>query len=265
MAVVCTPNAFWLSRLRVALLALLLGSGLLLQPHQGRAAVNGYGPDRYDAQVTYGQGVYFAPPDLTLYSQPALTAPVVATYQWQADQSPQTVYAAHLQKPVLARSIFLAFYPQLNVAMVPVVGENGQGWVEVVANSATGETAWAPLRSEWAASAQQDLPTHFGVFQTWFEYMKLNARTHGIYWLKGVDHYDKAVRMKPEDSAKLVPLFAIKDMRVLHARGNWLLVEVMDLNRQRPMGWVRWRTDDGKLMVFTNLDGVQRVEVPGMR
>jgi len=89
-----------------------------------------------------------------------------------------------------------------------------------------------------------------------------NARAHGIYWLDGVAAYDRALRQNPDDGAKLVPMTVIKDMRVLHARGNWLLVEATDINRQRPIGWIRWRTDAGELLVFTNLAGGRHVVVP---
>jgi hypothetical protein len=43
-------------------------------------------------------------------------------------------------------------------------------------------------------------------------------------------------------------------MKVRHLRGNWLLVEALDFENNTPIGWIRWRDDDGNLMVFPNIN-----------
>jgi hypothetical protein len=33
------------------------------------------------------------------------------------------------------------------------------------------------------------------------------------------------------------------------------LVEVLDFERNMPIGWIRWRDEDGNLLAFPNLSG----------
>jgi hypothetical protein len=240
----------------------LLGLALGLVMPLASWAVEGFGPQATNRGTTFGQGVYFAGHTVTLYSAPSLTAPVLDTWQWQTQQSDRTIRSVNAQKPIDAGSHFLAFYPGLDVAMLAVVSEAENGWVEVATTVDGKTTAWLPLREQWPAPQQTGEAVHAGVYQSWLQFIKLNARSHGIYWLTGVSHYDRALRQNPDDRAKLIPMTIIKDLRVLHARGNWLLVEATDINRSRPIGWVRWRTDDGQLLVFANFSGDKQITLP---
>ncbi|MCE3234956.1 MAG: hypothetical protein K0Q50_1136 [Vampirovibrio sp.] len=245
-------------------------SSLFSAPAQ--AQVNGYGfaPQRYKAGYTYGNGVYFAPYEFTIYTQPDETAPMVGTFRWSrqtAGNSVDVTLANGDRHAVYADHLFFCFYPQWDVAMMAVVGDDDKGWVEIVYDQASKKTGWVRLkdapqqtasatpRKETLASLETGEPAHFGVYETWLEFMKLNAKPSGIYWLSGVKDYHRSVRSTDSDDAKLIPVTIIRDLKVRHVRGNWLLVEVLDFERNMPIGWVRWRDDDGNLMVFPNISG----------
>ncbi len=236
-----------------------------------QAAGNGYGfaPQRYQSGYSYGNGIFFAPYAFTLYSEPKAGAEPIGAIRWSRKTSGNNIEwisPAGDRHAIYADHTFFCFYPLLDVAMMAVTSDTDDGWVEVIYDQASGKTGWVQTRLQpepaaSPASAQSGSkmaaaePAHFGVYQTWQEFMKLNAKAHGIYWLTGVKEYYRSIRSSDTDEAKLIPVTIIRDLKVKHVRGNWLLVEVLDFERNTPIGWVRWRDDDGKLMVFPNLSG----------
>ncbi len=268
------PHKFLMAlALAVALLSGAAGLALLY-PTAAMAQVNGFGfaPQRYKEGYTYGNGVYFAPYRFTLYSSPSEAAPVIEEVSWgrrTASNSINIIAPNGERHASYADHMFLCFYPQADVAMLAVMGDDGNGWVEVMYDQASHKTGWVRLKetpktasageqvskAETLAPLDMGEPAHFGVYQTWLEFMKLNAKASGIYWLSGVKEYNRSVRTADADDAKMVPVTIIRDLKVRHVRGNWLLVEVLDFERNTPIGWVRWRDDDGNLMVFPNISG----------
>lgn len=282
------PHAF--TRLKTLVASLLTGSllGIPLLPTNlplvglksslsagvamAEPTTSGYGPQRYHDGLQYGTGVYFAPYRFTVYSQPDEKSPVIAEYRWSRQSGIGDVaYTTPNGGPqgTSAENVFICFYPGLDVAMMPVLSENGQGWAEVVYNQSTKKSGWVRLKpaatetdqtenksatanKETTATASAE-PNHFGVYQTWLEFMKLNARTYGIYWLSGVSSYNRSLRTKNEDTATLLQVTLMRSIKVRFVRGNWLLVEALDFEHNTPIGWVRWRDDDGNLMVFPNV------------
>lgn len=246
---------------------------MVLLPPSAQAQVNGYGfaPQRYNAGYTYGNGVYFAPYTFKLYTKPDETAPMIGEFHWgrkTTGNSVDVLTAKGDRYAVYADHLFFCFYPQWDVAMMAVVGDDGNGWVEVVYDQSNKKTGWVKLKdspkqtatasdTSTLAPIASNEPAHFGVYETWLEFMKLNAKPSGIYWLSGVKEYNRSIRTSDADDAKLIPVTIIRDLKVRHVRGNWLLVEVLDFERNMPIGWVRWRDDDGNLMVFPNISGQQ--------
>jgi hypothetical protein len=217
----------------------------------------GYAPQLYKNQYTYGQGVYFAPFELKIYAQPSETASLVEHFRWGHGSNSRALVSQIRNAVVTVDKVFISYYPSLDVAMMAVLSENEDGWAEVVYDHDHQRTGWVKLRHSGEAPSPEDetWPLHFGRFQTWQDYMKLNAKANGIYWLNGVSQYDRMIRTAPEDGAKALELTVIKRLKVKHIRGNWMLVEVLDFENQTPLGWVRWRDEAGRLMVFTNLSG----------
>lgn len=278
-------NCSW----RLALIALLITSFCLeavVFPPPAQAQLSGYGfaPRGYKDGVNYGNGIYFAPYVFSLYTEPNERSPLIGEFHWsrKTNSNNITVNTADAERhSIAADHVFFCFYPQLDVAMMAVAGENGEGWVEVVYDQARKKTGWvhlkdsplkdsSPVSQSQASLSKQTLapvdtgePIHFGVYQTWLEFMKLNAKSNGIYWMSGVKEYNRAIKSSDADDAKIIPVTIIRDMKVKHLRGNWLLVEVLDFENNTPIGWIRWRDDDGNLMVFPNINKQYRPVVMG--
>jgi hypothetical protein len=232
------------------------------EPVLARSSGFGYGPQQYKSGYAYGNGIYFAPYDFTVYEQPDVSSALIGQFHWSrrtqtnaiqmtnASGNPQSVYADH---------VFFCFYPELDVAMMAVTGDSEDGdWIEVIYDQSKKRTGWINLKrpsAEKLEMASAEKPKHFGVYQTWQDFMKLNAKTSGIYWLSGVTEYQRSVRQSDADEAKFIPVTVIRQLKVKHIRGNWLLVQVVDFERNTPIGWVRWRDEDGNLLVFPNISG----------
>ena len=269
-------------------LSLLLLTGTCLEavcfpaPAQAQLSSYGFAPQLYKDGVNYGNGIYFAPYVFSIFSQPDEHSPLIGEFHWsqKTHSNSISVNTAHAERRSLsADQVFFSFYPQLDVAMMAVIGENGEGWVEVIYDQAHKKSGWVRLKDQpepnlaslkpKAQAATSDPsqnaltplndsspgdPPHFGVYQTWAEFMKLNTKANGIYWLNGVKEYNRTIRSSDTDDAKLIPVTIIRHMKVKHLRGNWLLVEVLDFENNTPIGWIRWRDDDGNLMAFPNIN-----------
>ena len=257
--------------LAAALLGGLWLTGGALHPAQAASFNYGFAPQKYKEGDTYGNGVFFAPYRFTLYTKPDEHSPKIGEFRWSHDSQSNTLDVVddkgehHIAS---ANRVFFCFYPQLDVAMMAVIGDDESGWVEVVYDQGSQKSGCVRLKdapeaantknSEAVAATGTSEPEHFGIYQTWLEFMKLNSKASGVYWLSGVTQYNRSIRSADADDAKMVSVTIIRDIKVKHVRGNWLLVEVLDFERNTPLGWVRWRDDDGNLMVFPNLTQQRR-------
>jgi hypothetical protein len=186
-------------------------------------------------------GVVAVTTGIQLYTAPKLTAPIVEAFTWQPTDG-DTVFSTVQQTPLSANQLFLAFYPKYQLALLPVLDEQADGWVEVALPTVATGKAWLP-------------PTNKTTLYVWQDFIRLYTKNFGFQWLVGVPTYDRSVRLKPEDAAPLTPVSIVQGIKVLHVRGNWMLVELRDLGAEHPIGWLRWRDEQGNLMVWPNFSG----------
>lgn len=290
------PNQ-WARHLGALLTALLLMlcAVCLVIPAASARPINGFGPSAYKNGATYGNGIYFAPYHITVYQTPSENSPVVEDLVWSHNGDSLSLYSRIQNRRINASSVFISFYPQNDVAMMAVLGDANNQWVEVVYDQRTQASGWVhlniPIEPEMTASQSEagkqtsatevssgktaadespelitqdgprldalpgsaDNPAHFGTYQPWVSFMKYNAKAYGIYWLSGVTDYYRSLRTSDDDKAPFIKVTVIRDLRVRHIRGNWLLVEALDFQRNTPIGWVRWRDNNGNILVFPNI------------
>ena len=74
------------------------------------------------------------------------------------------------------------------------------------------------------------------------------GKKHGLYLL---DDSNKNLYSKAEDGAQVVDSFKYaKYIEPWFVNGNFLMVKIIDYDNKQKTGYIRWRTDDGKLLVF---------------
>jgi hypothetical protein len=245
----------------VCFLALALGIGFCSPLPAMAEPLHGVAPYRAQDGIQYGTSLYVAPHQVVIHQEPDLASPVVETIAWEkalgsvrSEQSGQSLNPAN---------VFVCYYPTLNVALMPVVSDTDTGWVQVVYNQPGQSTGWVSLNEQTELmKTSGDKATSDFMNQTlgWVEFMKLNAPTHGIYWLGNVKQEQRVIRISPDDSAKVIDITVIRNLKVRHVRGNWMLVEVLDFQNQTPMGWIRWRDEEGHILAF--VDFAKRNQLP---
>ena len=82
------------------------------------------------------------------------------------------------------------------------------------------------------------------------------AQNTTLYYINGVPKNMKKLHSAPNSDSKILyqDFTVVRGIAIKQIRGNWMLVKVFDYNNNTPIGWMRWRDDDGQLLIFCNLD-----------
>ena len=73
--------------------------------------------------------------------------------------------------------------------------------------------------------------------------------------MKNIDYRKRGLYSGAYDEAqKLGGFTLIKNIRPHKVSGNWVLVTVVDLDSKPKIGYIRWRLDDGTIIVFPRFD-----------
>jgi len=212
-------------------------------------AALGYTPHSKTVKLNYGQGVWYAPHSFTIYSKPSTDSAHLADITWDAN-SDQTLTEALAHGSLPARQCMVAYYPTYQLGLLTVVGDAEPNWVEVVWDQTNNKTGWVQTTD----TPKLGFLPKPGMFQTWTDFMITHAKPAGIQWFNGVPDSIRQLHSQPDDYAKVVPAFYLQRLKVLHLKGNWMLMQGLDLERNSPIGWVRWREENGQLLLFPNLD-----------
>lgn len=177
-------------------------------------------------------GVYQVPETITLYKSPDENASIINTIKWSSvDIFPEGVKFNEL---------FIVFFPEKELGYVAVTDET-DGWVEIIYNNKTGETAWI----------KKDDPYRF---MSWIHFYNMYGRKYGLYILKGAPASVKNIKSAADDSSQFIAEMNMPTKIKLNViRGNWALVSVLDLDRSPKTGYIRWRGDDGIRYLFPDI------------
>lgn len=132
----------------------------------------------------------------------------------------------------------IAYIPQNKIALVAVDSNLETGWYEIIYDQSTGATGYVK---------QEDAQN----FRTWKQTFEYWGKKNGIYLFKDVADDDK--QMYSTDSKESQKLESFKYPRFITfsmIRGNWALVSVLDLEQRAKIGWIPWRTEEGRLLAF---------------
>jgi hypothetical protein len=194
-------------------------------------------------------GVIALRPPLVLYDAPHPDARQVDELHWGFDHfhpNEAIVISQRMEHPMQAHDFFLSYLPKEHLALLPVVNELENGWVQLRLPHATSQAFWV------APQQRQEINTPPDAFMTWQHFMAHYTKRYGFHWLDGAPSTLKSVHTQPDETAPLTKVTFVQSMRPLHVRGNWMLVELRDVAEERPIGWLRWRTEDGHLLIWPN-------------
>ncbi|MEW5822133.1 MAG: hypothetical protein AB1782_18205 [Cyanobacteriota bacterium] len=213
------------------------------------ALLRGFSPDSYPSTKTFGLGAYFSPKEVTIYAEPKLDSQVLEKLEWQFARVQIDSLTGNIASPA---DVFITFYPYKEIAMMAVKDEV-DGWVKVIYNQRDKSEGWVPLETPAEKTQYNNL---VGSFYTWYDFMFKIAKRRGVYFLPGVPKKLRKLRGQPSDDANIVRynFTYVRSLDIKVIRGNWMLVKIVDLEEGSPIGWIRWRDEDGQLLVFCNMD-----------
>ncbi|MBE7706808.1 MAG: hypothetical protein E7Z91_06170 [Cyanobacteria bacterium SIG30] len=133
---------------------------------------------------------------------------------------------------------FVAFFPKNDFAFLSVEDEQ-EDWYLVCFDQENKSFGWV----KQGESAK---------FYTWQDFIMKFGQKKGIYYFEEIK--DKFLYAKPDENSQIVDEWKYaKFIQPWYINGNWMIVKVLDYDNNQKTGYMRWRTDDGKLLIFAKL------------
>lgn len=174
-------------------------------------------------------GLYQTGDEMKVYSQPDLNSKVLKEFHfsYNPENMPPGVFALLLNER------------KLGLIYVSDIGDDN--WVEVIYDKNTGSKGWVMTEDKF-----QFLP--------WLNFYNMYGRKYGLRLFKDAPDEVDVLHSKAEDTAQSVAkINYVKTIKLTKISGNWALVSVLDLDKTPKMGFMRWRSDDGKIYAFPNI------------
>lgn len=180
----------------------------------------------------FGYGIYFIPQEVTVYDSPDEHSAVLNKICWNKDSIVFDI------NNYLARKSVILFSPLNNSVGFAVVDEV-DNWVKIVYNQEENLSGWIKTSNN-------------GKFMTWLNFFNTYARKNGLYFLSDVENTDKTIYTEPSENAFVSrdSFYNIIGIEFKLIRGNWMLVKIVDMDKTEAIGWLKWRNNDNKLLVF---------------
>ena len=180
-----------------------------------------------------GMGIISLPQEFTVYEQADRKSPVLKNYKWGKAEG------AYITEEY--SDDFIIYDSLQNKAYMTVVDDSDKkGWYRVCYDQKNGLTGWVN-------------PDNY-IFYSWLSFYTRFGKANGLYAFNDLDNKQKWLYSKPDFDSQVINTFErAKDIRVQIFRGNWVLVRVYDYEGGMKIGWLNWRTKDGKFKYFPNV------------
>ena len=189
-------------------------------------------PQYVSIESTNTFGLYQAPNEVVLYSEPSETSTIVHSISWIGNQI--------FPESVKQNDLFVVFLPEKNLGFLAVTDET-EDWVEVLYNNKTQAKGWI----------KKDDPYRF---MSWVMFFNMYGRKYGLNLLKEAPASAKDLHSATDDKSQIVGTINVpKKINLTAIKGNWALVTVMDIDKTSKTGYVRWRSDKGVKYYFPDI------------
>ena len=179
-------------------------------------------------------GFLQVPKNFVLYLYPRNDSQVVDIVNWSNTE-------VKLQQSTIEPSeLFAALIPSKNYAFCMVIDEQ-DAWYKIIYDKTHNKSAWI----------KPENPDDFWSLREFYSYY---GKKHGLYYMKNIDYRQRGIYSGAyEGSQKLGGFTLIKTIRLNKISGNWALVTIVDMDNKPKIGYIRWREDDGLIIVFPKL------------
>lgn len=179
-------------------------------------------------------GVYQAPNNLKIYSEPNENSKILLNVIWDENNYNCT--------NVSAGNLFVVFLPKRDLAFLTVVDENdSEDWVQISYNQNGIKTGWVKKDDDFR-------------FMNWRSFINIYGRKYGLYYLKDAPDPSKIMYGTAADDAKSIGKITLpQNMKLTSVSGNWALVIIYDVDRTQKIGWIKWRNISGEIYLFPDI------------
>lgn len=174
-------------------------------------------------------GMFQIGDSITIYSHPEANSKVVKKmdFSYNPETMPDNTFALLINEK------------KLGFLYVSDIGDDG--WVEVIYNRMNNSRGWVQTEDRFQ-------------FMPWLSFYNMYGRKYGLRLMKDAPEDVENLHSKSEDlSQNVSKLRYVKQIRLTAIRGNWALVSVVDIDKTPKTGYLRWRSDDGKIYAFPNI------------
>ena len=177
-----------------------------------------------------GIGVIKLPQEFTIYESDNERSPVIKIIKWGKAEG------AYISDDYSDN--FIIFDPLQNTAFMTVVEDSDNtGWYKICYDQKNELTGWVS-------------PGDY-TFYSWLSFFTKYGKMNGLYAFSDIDNTEKRLYSKPDFNSQIINTFEnAKDIRIQIFRGNWALVRVYDYKGGMKIGWINWRTQEGKFKFF---------------
>lgn len=180
-----------------------------------------------------GIGIINLPQEFRIYKSDNEKSPIITTFKWGKKEG------AYITDDYSDN--FVIFDSLQNRAFMTVVDDSDNaGWYKICYDQKNKLTGWVH-------------PDDYK-FYSWLSFFTKYGKTNGLYPFRDIDNTQKWLYSKPDFDSQVISTFEkAKDIRVQIFRGNWALVRVYDYEGGMKIGWINWRTPEGKFKYFPNV------------
>ena len=172
-------------------------------------------------------GVYQATNNIRVYKEPNENSKLLLDISWDCKNfnSPS----------VSASNLFVVFLPLKELAFLTVIDEN-EDWVQIVYNQ--NQSGWVKKDDEYR-------------FLNWRIFYNLYGRKYGLYYMKDAPDETKALYGSNVEDGQIIGRINLPQwIKLTTVKGNWLLVNVFDMDKAQKIGWIKWRNISGEIYLF---------------
>lgn len=177
-------------------------------------------------------GFYQVSGSITLYKEPDEKSPIIHSFSWSKD----SIFPENTK----FEDLFAIYLSKKDLALMNVTDETEE-WVEVVYDNSKNSRGWIKKEDPYR-------------FMSWLNFMNMYGRKYGLYKLQDAPTLVNDVKSSPDDNAQSIGTLNYPEkINLIKVKGNYVLVNVYDLDRTPKTGYIRWRSNEGVKYFFPKL------------
>lgn len=193
-----------------------------------------YLPSYMNRGFHYGIGLIAIKGEIKIYEMSDLKSPLTALIKFEGDRV--IIKERGVKHPEITSS-FVAYSKENNLALLSVEIDTDD-WFYICYDQKRKLFGWIKKNENTD-------------FITWEDFLNLYGRKLGVYVFNNMPEDYKKLYSQENETSTVVDTFNFpKHISLWLIKGNWMLVKISTYDGLLKTGWMRWRCDDGTIMVF---------------